>query len=119
MDNIRLITQSLARSELKKVAKERWQTFTLAEQLGNIESEVGRAMRWKEKGNAEQTERAGARALELFDCTLDDPRWKTRYKEIARAREVVCDFLYGENEYGGDREGLEKYFMAFAIMARR
>jgi hypothetical protein len=31
------------------VSKERWQALTLAEQLGNIGSEVGRAAKWQGK----------------------------------------------------------------------
>jgi hypothetical protein len=30
---------------------------------------------------------------------LADARWRGRLKEIARAREIVCDFLVGDNEY--------------------
>ncbi len=41
------------------------------------------------------------RALELFDLTLADPRHlasRPRLCEIARAREVVVDFLAGPND---------------------
>ena len=64
---------------------------------------------------------AGAldRALELFDLTLADARWRGRLKEIARAREVVCDFLVGDNEYGSTAESLDAYFLPFAMAARR
>jgi hypothetical protein len=48
-----------------------------------------------------------------------DPRWAgPRRREIARAREVVCDFLVGENEYGSTPATLEGYFMAFALASR-
>ncbi|MBI2778045.1 MAG: hypothetical protein HYX57_12405 [Chloroflexi bacterium] len=60
------------------------------------------------------------RALDLLDLTLADPRWAgPRRREIARVREVVCDFLVGDNAYGSTAASLEAYFMAFAFAARR
>ena len=97
----------------------RWLELTLAEQLGNVGSEVGRALRASAKGDTERSSDALDRALELFDLTLADDRWTTRRKEIARAREVVCDFLVGNNEFGSSAETLDAYFLAFAMAARR
>ncbi|MCI0381517.1 MAG: hypothetical protein L0207_00470 [Chlamydiae bacterium] len=100
------------------LAEGRWFTFSLVEQLGNIGSEVSRAI------NARQDEQrfkgAVSRALELFDLTLSDPRWKKqkRLKEIARAREVFCDAVLGGHEYGTTLEDLNKYFTYFALAAR-
>lgn len=101
------------------LAAGRWQTFSLAEQLGNIGSEVSRALNWRVKQDAEKSFTALARGLELFDLTLDDPRWRGRRKELARSREVVCDFLVGDNAYGSTPKTLLAYFDAFAIAARR
>ena len=101
------------------LAAGRWLDLTLAEQLGNIGSDVGRALRASANGDSERSQGALDRALELFDLTLADDRWATRRKEIARAREVVCDFLLGDNEYGSSAETLDAYFVAFAIAARR
>lgn len=63
---------------------------------------------------------AGAfeRALELLDLTLADPRWRGRLREIARARELLCDAALGGGEYGTTVEGLDRYFLAFAVAAR-
>jgi|SRR5450759_2647187 hypothetical protein len=97
----------------------RWRELTLMEQLGNVGSEVGRASKAKAQANDARFEAALDRALELFDLTLADGRWATRRKEIARAREVVCDFLVGDNAYAGTAESLERYFLAFAVAARR
>jgi hypothetical protein len=36
-----------------------------------------------------------------------------------RAREVVCDFLVGDNDYESTGESLNAYFFAFAMAARR
>ena len=101
------------------LAAGRWFELTLMEQLGNIGSEVGRACRAKSQGNEQRFEGALNRALELFDLTLADKRWQGRLKEITRAREIVCDFLVGDNEYGSTAESLDGYFLPFAMAARR
>ena len=103
----------------KELAKGRWFELTLFEQLGNIGSEVGRSINWRKKGDAKRSEGALFRALDLFDLTIADPRLKFRLKEILRAREVVCDHLAGDNEYSSTDESLEKYFMQFALAARK
>ena len=59
------------------------------------------------------------RALELLDLTLADPRWRDRLREIARARELLCDAAAGGSEYGTTLEDLDRYFLAFAMAARR
>jgi hypothetical protein len=59
------------------------------------------------RGNAQQFEGAVVRALELFDLTLSDPRWRKRLKEIARAREVFCDAVHGGQTYNTTLEDLE------------
>jgi hypothetical protein len=101
------------------LAAGRWRKLTLAEQLGNIGSDVARASWSRAQGQDERSTAALGRALELFDLTLDDHRWSTRRKEIARAREAVCDFFVGENDFGSTAESLDAYFLAFALAARR
>ena len=98
----------------------RWWTLTLAEQLGNAGADVGRALRARQEGDQGRFDAALARALELLDLTLADPRWKgPRLREIARTREVVCDFLVGDNLYQSTPELLDRYFLACAVAARR
>ncbi len=58
-------------------------------------------------------------SLELFDLTLADARWRGRRREITRAREIVCDFLVGDNDYGSTAGSLDAYFLPFAMAARR
>jgi len=100
------------------LAAGRWFEMSLLEQLANVGSEVGRAARATSQGNEHRRAAALDRALELFDLTLADDRWRDRRKEIARAREVVCDFLVGDNEYGSTAESLDRYFLPFAVAAR-
>lgn len=99
------------------LADGRWQTFSLAEQLANVGSEVGRLRRaaGRDEGLAA---RAFERALELLDLTLADPRWRGRLREIARARELLCDATLGGGDYGTTLEDLDRYFLTFAMLAR-
>jgi hypothetical protein len=100
------------------LADGRWTSFSLMEQLGNIGSEVSRACRAKQQGNEARMWSALERALELIDLTVADPRWRGRLKEPLRARELVCDFLVGDNEFGSTAESLDAYFLHFAVAAR-
>ena len=95
----------------------RWGTFSLAEQLGNVGSEVRRML--CATGRDERLMMAAfERAIELLDLTLADPRWRDRLREIARARELLCDAATGGTEYGTALEDLDRYFLAFALAAR-
>lgn len=103
----------------RELAEGRWHTFTLAEQMGNIGSEVSRA-RLSQGKDQERFLAARDRALELFDLTLMDPRWRHgRIREIGRARETFCDAVFGGKEYGSTLDGIQKYFDQFALAARR
>lgn len=101
----------------KELASGRWFELSLIEQLANIGSEVSRARKWQGKdkkifwGTVE-------RALELFDLTLEDSRWKGRLREIARARELFCDAIYGGKEYKTTFEDLDRYFFHYAYCSR-
>ena len=99
------------------LAAGRWHTLSLAQQLGNIGSEMSRAARWQGK-DTERFEGAVARAFELLDLTLQDPRWKHRLKEIARLREAVADAYLGGTQYRTSFQDLDSYLMPFALLAR-
>jgi hypothetical protein len=102
----------------RDLAAGRWGGLSLLEQLGNVGSEVGRMARWRGRDEGVATG-AFDRALELLDLTLADPRWRDRLREIARARELLCDAATGGREYDTTLEGLDRYFLAFAVAARR
>jgi hypothetical protein len=104
----------------REAAAGTWFELSLMEQLGNIGTEVGRAARATEARNEERAWNALVRALELFDLTIADDRWRgSKRREICRAREVVCDFLAGDNEYDSSEESLDRYFLPFAVAARK
>ena len=100
------------------VSKERWHSLSLAEQLGNIGSEVGLAAKWQGRDVASFWG-AVSRALDLFDLTQEDTRWSRRRKELDRARETFADAVLGGREYQSNLKDLEKYFMLFALSVNR
>lgn len=100
------------------VSIERWFRLPLAEQLGNIGSEVGRARAWQERDKKSFWGAVG-RAMELIDLTRSDKRWRKRRLELDRARETFADAVLGGREYQSTLADLEKYFMQFALFARR
>jgi len=101
-----------------ELASGQWSRLSLAEQLANVGSEVGRMVRWRNR-DARLMNGAFDRALELLDLTLADPRWRNRLVEIARARELLCAAtLLGGHAYGTSLEDLDRYFLAFAVAAR-
>lgn len=96
------------------LAAGRWRTLAIAEQLANVGSEVERAIRAHEAGRMPRFERALDRALELFDLTAADDRWRgPRRREVLRAREEFCRLFFGDPPAGSAR-GLQEYFLRFA-----
>lgn len=102
----------------QSLASGRWRSLSLIEQLANIGSEVERALNWRQKANPEYSQRALERALELIGLTVEDPRHKSRLKEITRLREAILDYFLGENLYQSSEELWRKYFYAFGYAAR-
>ena len=103
----------------RELAAGRWWTLSLAEQLGNVGSEVSRTLKWRSR-NPELARRSLERALELFHLTLDDPRHRSsvaRLREICRAREVFVDYVAGSNQYRSNDFTIQRYFDAFACAA--
>lgn len=101
-------------------AAARWTSMTLAEQLAHVGSEVERAIRAHEGGKQVRFDSALARALELFDLTANDHRWRGhRRREILRAREEFCRLFFDAGVPANSARGLRRYFLAFAVAARR
>ncbi len=104
----------------KGLTSDRWRKFSFLEQMGNIGSEVGRANLARKKNNRSSFTGALDRALELIDLTLADERWKNqgKAKEIALARELLCNAATGDVRFGTSLEDLDRYFFSFALAAR-
>ncbi len=97
----------------------RWGQFTFLEQMANIGSEVERALNWRTKNNPAYAQRASERALELLDLTLTNAQGPARLKELARVREVLVDFFFGNNMYASTEASWRRYFSPFTYAARR
>lgn len=103
----------------KSLTEKRWSELTLAGQVANIGSEVHRAINWKRKGNAEYSRMVFYRALELIDLTAAVHRDSyPKLREILGVREMLVDFLDGDNRYNSNEQQWEKYFHSFACLAR-
>jgi len=103
----------------KELAEWKWNKMTLANQLGNAWSEFSRAISSK-VNNQERMQLALERWLELIDMTIADPKLTSSWrKELCRLREAICDHFYGEDMYGITDEYINKYFLDFALAARR
>lgn len=103
-----------------ELASGRWSTFTLAEQLRNVASEVGRTFKNLRNQNLQHITPAFDRAIELLDLTITDTRWGVfRKQELLRAREEFCKAVFSPSINDENLNQLEKYFMDFALLARR
>jgi hypothetical protein len=92
------------------------------EQLAHVGSEVERALNWLNKHNAEYSQLAFLRALELMNLTIADPRHRCRLKELTRLREALLDFFLGDTEFHSTERSWRKYFYCFAhasVMEKR
>jgi len=101
----------------KELAAGEWQKLSFYEQMGNIGGEISRALNWRDK-DKKLYENAIDRAFELLDLTIADSRWRSRLKEIVRARELLADAMFGGKEYKTTFEDLNRYFFHFALAAR-
>ena len=97
----------------------RWQKFTFYEQMGNIASELNRAIHFNESQDTQHLDAALWRLLELVDLTIEDPQNKRRLKELCRFKEVLGDWYCGTNVYTVRPEFLKNYVMDFALLARK
>ena len=106
---------------MEPIDSQRWSTLSFIEQMANIGSEVGRARKWKGKGDEKRAEGAFVRALDLFDVTikcarLGQPTRGAALKELCRARELFVG-SYLENDFD-NLAYLDKYFGQFAFAVR-
>jgi len=96
-----------------KVDREKWAGISLIEQMGNIGSEVGRAINSRE--NPARRDGAIERALDLFSATAACHSGR-RLREILRARDEFLRLFFDDST---DFSGVERYFHHFALAARR
>jgi len=102
----------------KNLADGAWYKLTLTEQLANIGSEIGRTISWRKKGRENYSKAAFFRGLELLDMTIAGQKENSKLKELCRARELLCDYFLGENQYKQNDRMWQKYFYAYAYLSR-
>ena len=103
-----------------KFPRERWAQLSFDEQMGNIGSEVGRAIIAHRNGNEMRKNRAIDRAIDLFSATVDvtiGTPYSYRIKEVLRARDEFLR-LFFDDTFDCDAMNIDRYFMNFAFAAR-
>lgn len=103
-----------------KVDREAWAKYSIFEQMGNIGSEVGRSIKWHRANNAKREQSAIDRALDLFDATIECllPENPARAREVLIAREEYTKLFWADT-FEEDADNIERYFMNYAIAARK
>ena len=100
-------------------ARQDWLTRPITYQMGNIGSEVSRALKWIAKGNQARADKAIDRALELFDFTIESNiKNHARLTEILKAREEFCDYFFNQNSFQTTPGQLQKYYDGFVMMTQ-
>lgn len=113
----------MIRGDLKlshpELANGRWAEMPFPLQMGNIGSEISRAIKSKARGNTERMEHAAARAIELFELSIDcNGNNPARLKELCRGKEEFCDYVFGENTFNTDPTRMMRYYDQFVSLAR-
>lgn len=103
----------------KGLAAGRWKNLSFLEQMANIGSEVERAINWQAKDKPVYCQKAAERALELLDLTLETDMSFSRCKELARVREAIIDYFFGENQFVSTHALWKGYFSHFTYAARK
>jgi len=100
----------------KTLANGRWFEFSRIEQMANVGCDVDRAIRWRQKGDLENSRKAFERALELLQFTIADPKNKNCLRELTRIKEAIGSYFFHDNIYGYTEKSLHKYFFNFNYM---
>lgn len=100
------------------MTKARWQKLSLAEQLGNIGSEISRARHWEELNDSASRQQALERALELIGYTLSIKHRWPGLKEASYLNEIICDLVGKTNFYNISLLMVEKFCLAFGFKVR-
>ena len=103
-----------------KFDRARWAQLSFYEQMGNIGSEVGRAIIAHRNGNEVRETRAIDRAIDLFSASVEvlaGTEYAYRLKEVLRARNEFLR-LFFDGTFEDDADNIDRYFTYFAVAAR-
>ena len=107
----------------KSLEAGRWAQMSFANQMGNIGSEVSRAIKWRSKSRPDRAERAFFRALELMDLSIAAAAGREgttgRLRELCRAREELCDYFAGSNLFRTKPDQLMNYYDRFDLLGKK
>ena len=109
-----------ARQAGYRMDRGRWARLSFDEQMGNIGSEVGRAIAARRAGKPLREERAIARAIDLFGATAEvwvGTLYSYRLREVLRSRDEFLRLFY-DGTFEDDADNIERYFLFFAWRAR-
>ena len=95
--------------------RNRWHAAPFKWQMGNIASELSRAVQFEKAGDSSHRQASLTRAIALLVATVDDIKNRSKAKELCRFKEVVADWYAGENRYSIRREALRDYALFFTI----
>ena len=90
-----------------------WFNMPVSMQISNVGSEVARAIRYKNKGDAEKATNFCKKAIEFLKIIEADPKNKHRKGEFDFCIEELTDYFLGENEYQTTDAMLKNYYDAF------
>jgi hypothetical protein len=103
----------MSRHEFDQAA---WAKLDIFNQMGNIGSEVGRALAAKRQGKTDRMMTAFYRGIDLMNATIDAwaERKYTSFKELLCAREIFAESILTDKV----DPKIESYFMQYALAAR-
>jgi len=77
---------------------DKWFAYSRGRQLLMIANELNRAHNWIEKDQVFEVNMCYERAFELIDLTLGDKKWRGRFKELLRLREVMAEMYVSDTK---------------------
>ena len=103
-----------------ELADGRWSEMSFEEQMGNLGSEISRAVKSKARGDQDRAIHAANRAIELFELSIDcNVQYPGRLKELCVGKEEFCDYVFNDNSFGTDPKMMMRYYDQFALLARK
>ena len=100
------------------IDSQRWFGFSFKQQMGNIASELSRAMRFKDQNDIKNMNSSLLRLIELLDLTKEDSKNIKKLKELCRFKELIADWYCGTNVYSTKPDSLKNYAMAFVLSSK-
>lgn len=95
--------------------QERRRQLTLPQQMANIGSEAFRMLQARRRGQTQHLRDATQRVLDLYYYTQVSPSIPSyRKKEIGRSKEVLLDYIFGNNIYRFTSKKIMNYYDFFA-----